>query len=57
MYREAFVLRYVEEMSVKEVAETIGQSEAATKSRILRARVALRDFLSKRFEESYGEQV
>ena len=54
-YREAFVLRYVEELSVKEVAAAIGESEAATKSRILRARVALRDFLSNRFEDSYGK--
>ncbi|MCB2231612.1 RNA polymerase sigma factor [bacterium] len=56
-YREAFLLRYVEEMSVKEVAATIGQSEAATKSRILRARLALRDFLSRRFEGNYGEKM
>lgn len=56
-YREAFLLRYVEEKSVKEVAAAIGESEAATKSRILRARVALREFLSKRFEDSYGQKV
>ena len=56
-YREAFLLRYIEEKSVKEVAEAIGESEAATKSRILRARLALRDFLSKRFEDSYGQKV
>jgi RNA polymerase sigma-70 factor (ECF subfamily) len=53
-YREAFVLRYIEELPVKEVAAMIGQSEAATKSRILRARLALRDRLSGVFEESYG---
>ena len=56
-YREAFLLRYIEEKSVKEVAAAIGESEAATKSRILRARLALRDFLSKRFEDSYGQKV
>jgi RNA polymerase sigma-70 factor (ECF subfamily) len=56
-YREAFLLRYVEELPVKEVAKAIKQSEAATKSRILRARLALRDFLSKRFEDTYGEEV
>lgn len=56
-YREAFILRYVEEKSVKEVAAAIGESEAAAKSRILRARLALRDFLAKRFEDSYGEKV
>jgi RNA polymerase sigma-70 factor (ECF subfamily) len=57
IYREAFLLRYIEEMSVKEIAEQIGESEAAAKSRILRARLALRDFLSKRFEDSYGQKM
>ncbi len=53
-YREAFVLRYVEELSVKEVAEAINESEAATKSRILRARLALREQLSALFEVQHG---
>ncbi|MEE8577215.1 MAG: sigma-70 family RNA polymerase sigma factor, partial [candidate division Zixibacteria bacterium] len=35
-YREAFLLRYVSEMSVKEIAVEIGESVAAVKSRILR---------------------
>jgi RNA polymerase sigma-70 factor (ECF subfamily) len=56
-YREAFVLRYVEELPVKEVARITRESEAATKSRILRARLALRDALSHIFEERYGRQV
>ncbi|HUV29785.1 MAG TPA: sigma-70 family RNA polymerase sigma factor [Acidobacteriota bacterium] len=56
-YREAFLLRYVEELSVKEVARLIGESEAATKSRILRARLALRDFLAEVFEGSYGKTL
>lgn len=56
-YREAFLLRYVEELSVKEVARLIGQSEAATKSRILRARLALRDKLDKIFGGHYGQEV
>jgi len=56
-YREAFLLRYFEEMSVKEVAKVIGESEAATKSRILRARVALRDSISKAFESEYEKKV
>ncbi len=53
-YREAFVLRYIEELSVKEVAEAINESEAATKSRILRARLALREQLSVLFEVQHG---
>jgi RNA polymerase sigma-70 factor, ECF subfamily len=54
-YREAFLLRYYNEFSVKEVAKLIDESEAATKSRILRARLALRDYLSKAFEDRYGK--
>lgn len=56
-YREAFVLRYVEELSIKEIAELIGESVAATKSRVLRARLAVRDHLSKVFEGRYGQKL
>lgn len=55
-YREAFLLRYIEDLPVKEVARVIGESEAATKSRILRARLALREYLSSVFEESYAKK-
>ena len=51
------MLRYVEELSVKEVARLTGQTEASAKSRILRARLALRDSLSKEFEEQYGSRM
>ncbi len=54
-YRAAFVLRYQEELSIKEVAAIIKESEAATKSRVLRARLALRGKLSKIFEDRYGQ--
>jgi RNA polymerase sigma-70 factor (ECF subfamily) len=54
-YREAFVLRYVEEMSVSEVARAINETEAATKSRILRARLALRDQLAEFFEDRHDQ--
>ena len=56
-YREAFLLRYYEELSIKEIASLINESVAATKSRVLRARLALRDFLSKSFKDIYGEEV
>jgi len=56
-YREAFLLRYVEDLPVKEVARLTGQSEAAAKSRILRARLALRDHLSGIFEEEYEKKM
>ncbi len=55
-YREAFVLRYLEELPVKEVAALIGESEAATKSRILRARLAMRDHIATKLEVSYGKR-
>jgi len=50
-YRMPFLLRYFEEMPIKEVAKTLGLSEAATKSRILRARLALRQDLNEYFKE------
>ena len=49
-YREAFLLRYIEELPVKEVARLINETEAAAKSRILRARLAMREELAKIFE-------
>ncbi len=56
-YREAFVLRYIEELPIKEVAQLTNQSEAAAKSRVLRARLAMRDRLSTVFEDRYGKEL
>ncbi|SYZ72537.1 putative RNA polymerase sigma-H factor [Candidatus Zixiibacteriota bacterium] len=56
-YREAFVLRFIEDLPVKEVAALIGESEAAAKSRILRARLALREFLAGKFEVSHDQKM
>lgn len=56
-YREAFVLRYIEELSIKEISTIINESVASTKSRVLRARLALRDYISKALEDKYGTQV
>ncbi len=56
-YKEAFILRYYEELSIKEVADLLGESVASAKSRVLRARLALRDHLSKVFEDSYGRTL
>ncbi len=56
-YREAFLLRYYEELSIKEIAKLIKESVASTKSRVLRARLALRDVISKALEDRYGTQV
>jgi RNA polymerase sigma-70 factor (ECF subfamily) len=56
-YSVPFVLRYLEELSVKEIAELLNLSVAATKSRILRARLALRQTLSDHFEGAKHERV
>ena len=46
-YRVVFVLRDVEGMSVKETAETLGLTEANVKVRLLRARLDLRERLTR----------
>jgi RNA polymerase sigma-70 factor (ECF subfamily) len=51
IYREAFVLRDVEEMSAEEAAEAIGISVPALKSRLLRARLMVRETLAGWLEE------
>ena len=51
IYREAFVLRDVEQMSAEEAAEAIGISVPALKSRLLRARLMVRETLAGWLEE------
>ena len=51
IYSAPFILRYMEDMPVKEISEILKLSMPATKSRILRARLALRDRLSMSFQE------
>ena len=48
-YRAVVVLRDIEELSNEEVAEAVGESLAAVKSRLHRARMALREQLTKYF--------
>ncbi len=48
-YRTVVVLRDIEELSNEEVAEAVGESVAAVKSRLHRARMALREELTKHF--------
>jgi RNA polymerase sigma-70 factor, ECF subfamily len=45
-YREVFVLRDVEHLNIEETAETLGISIASVKTRLLRARLMLRDRLA-----------
>ncbi len=46
IYREVFLLRDVEELSIKEAAETLGISEASVKVRLHRARTMLQKTLA-----------
>jgi len=49
-FRTVFVLRDVEELSTEETAETLGLSIPAVKSRLLRARLQLREKLTHLFK-------
>jgi RNA polymerase sigma-70 factor (ECF subfamily) len=51
IYRAAFVLRDVEELGAEESAEVLAISVPALKSRLLRARLMMRESLSDKFEE------
>jgi RNA polymerase sigma-70 factor (ECF subfamily) len=51
IYRETLVLRDVEGMSAEEAAEALGIGVAALKSRLLRARLLLREALGTALEE------
>lgn len=50
--REAFVLRYVEELSTEEVAEVLGTGVSAVKMRVQRARLQLQRLLEERERSS-----
>ena len=49
-YRTVFILRDIEEMSIEETAEALGLSISAVKSRLLRARLQLREKLTRQFK-------
>lgn len=55
-FRTVFVLRDIEEMSTEETAETLGISVPAVKSRLLRARLQLREKLTRQFKRK-GDDV
>jgi len=50
LYRSVFVLRDIEDMSTEETAEALGLSVPAVKSRLLRARLQLREKLTRFFK-------
>lgn len=55
-FRTVFILRDIEELSTEETAEALGISIPAVKSRLLRARLALREKLTRQFKRK-GEDV
>lgn len=52
IYREAFVLRDIEGLTTEEAAETLGVAIPAFKSRLLRARLMMREALAARFQRA-----
>ena len=56
-YREVFVLRDVEHMNIQETAETLGISIASVKTRLLRARLMLRDLLAAGWERGWFSRL
>ncbi len=54
--RAVFVLRDIEGLSVKETADTLSITEAAVKTRLLRARLKLREALSVYYAERLAEK-
>jgi RNA polymerase sigma-70 factor (ECF subfamily) len=52
IFRTVFLLRDVEQISTEETAELLGVSVPAVKSRLLRARLKLREILTPFFRRS-----
>jgi len=53
-YREVFVMRDVQNLSITETAETLGISEASVKTRLLRARLQMREALAPGFDGAWN---
>ncbi len=54
--RSVFLLRDVQGLSIRDTAETLGLTETNVKTRLLRARLRLRDDLSRYYEERMAEK-
>ncbi|HET7872989.1 MAG TPA: sigma-70 family RNA polymerase sigma factor [Terriglobales bacterium] len=53
-YREVFILRDVQNLSIAETAQALGISEASVKTRLLRARLQMRDALAPGFDGAWN---
>src|SRR5580692_7866544 len=56
-YREVFVLRDMQHLSIEETAQTLGISTGSVKTRLLRARLMLRDLLSPGIGGSWSSKL
>lgn len=54
--RMVFILRDIEKLSIRETSETLGLTETAVKTRLLRARLKLRELLSVYYGERLGTE-
>jgi RNA polymerase sigma-70 factor (ECF subfamily) len=53
-YREVFILRDIQNLSIEETAEVLGISEGNVKTRLLRARLQMRDALAPGIDGSWS---
>ena len=56
-YREVFVARDVNALSIEETAKALGISTASVKTRLLRARLMLRDLLSPALDANWSSKL
>ena len=57
IYREVFVLRDMQHFSIEETAKALGISTASVKTRLLRARLMLRDLLAPGFSGAWSSRL
>src|ERR1700690_3565435 len=57
IYREVFVLRDLQHLSIEETAKALGISSASVKTRLLRARLMLRDLLAPGLGGSWSSKL
>jgi len=56
-YREVFTLRDMEHLNIQETAEALGITVASVKTRLLRARLMLRDLLAAGWEQGWFSRL
>lgn len=56
-YREVFVLRDVEQLNIQETADALGISIASVKTRLMRARLMLRDLLASGWKQGWFSRL